>query len=845
MTRSKNTKSGAKAKAASASGGLSFKTAMKKSFKPKVRKSNPFEIRYVKEKHSVVNRKTKTEVGKPGISRAKGIQKRKDTLLQEYKRKDKTNIFVDKRIGEKDTDLSAEDKMIARFAAERINQGKKQGSIFNLGEEETLTHFGKSLADIERYEDPRSDDDDDEGYNASRMDSRKKLSSAYTADAHFGGFLTKSDVDYASGKSNNRKDWIEQMISDSKKRKAEKSKDLEEAEEMTHGLDEKWKDLLTKSSVAGSKYWGKKKDEEEEEKDDYNILMRELMFQSTKRAKAQERLKTEEEIIKDEKLKLEKLELERNRRMKGEATTENPEEAVNDEMDHDKNGDENEEKIASENESSDESESDDEEDKYSDLDSDEDENKTDFSSKKAKDKKTLTSEKIAAAKEQIPFTFAVPDSYEELLGHFQDRISSEKAIVIERIIKCNHPQFAENNKTKLENLFRFILQHIHECCEYEDKNVKENLTSVEMLTPFLYDLAKFFPAAAAKSVLGVIQEKYEEYCKKPRLYPGLESLIFLKLTLLLCPSSDYRHPVVTPALQWMTHMLASAKTNSVKSFTSGLYIASIFIEAISISKRFSPELLNFLSGIIFISTPEDKTLSPKIVLQKHVPPFKPIGKESTLFCDIFSNGNVSPNKLKLQDMIVDDEVELVESFSITCLYSTLCMLNRLAELWKELSSSKQIFARLNSELLPKLPIENLHPMIKKQKELLSRKLELIMNDTEVARKLSIAKQREKPVTMLKLYEPDFEENFDPFQKKHVGSREKLEMDKLKHKVKMEKKSAKKDIRKDSAFLAQHKANEAREKDKERIQKTRRIMSSLGSQEGEYKRFLASKNKKRF
>ena len=58
--------------------------------------------------------------------------------MQEYKRKDKTNVFVDRRIGEKDSELSAEDKMIARFAAERINQGKKQGSIFNLGEEETL-----------------------------------------------------------------------------------------------------------------------------------------------------------------------------------------------------------------------------------------------------------------------------------------------------------------------------------------------------------------------------------------------------------------------------------------------------------------------------------------------------------------------------------------------------------------------------------------------------------------------------------------------------------------------------------------------------------------------------------
>ena len=45
----------------------------------------------------------------------------------------------------------------------------------------------------------------------------------------------------------------------------------------------------------------------------------------------------------------------------------------------------------------------------------------------------------------------------------------------------------------------------------------------------------------------------------------------------------------------------------------------------------------------------------------------------------------------------------------------------------------------------------------------------------------------------------------------MGSREKLEMDKLLHKVKRERKAAKKDLRKDTAFLAKQKAKEARER----------------------------------
>jgi hypothetical protein len=41
-----------------------------------------------------------------------------------------------------------------------------------------------------------------------------------TAESHFGGFLTRSDIEFAEGKSNSRKDWIDTMIADSKKRKA-------------------------------------------------------------------------------------------------------------------------------------------------------------------------------------------------------------------------------------------------------------------------------------------------------------------------------------------------------------------------------------------------------------------------------------------------------------------------------------------------------------------------------------------------------------------------------------------------------------------------------------------------
>ena len=36
-------------------------------------------------------------------------------------------------------------------------------------------------------------------------------------------------------------------------------------------------------------------------------------------------------------------------------------------------------------------------------------------------------------------------------------------------------------------------------------------------------------------------------------------LVFLKLSVLLFPASDYRHPVTTPALQIMSHVLSATR----------------------------------------------------------------------------------------------------------------------------------------------------------------------------------------------------------------------------------------------------------------------------------------------
>merc|ERR1739838_1251041 len=281
--------------------------AEKAASKPKsaVKRLNPFDVRFVKNpKQTVIGRKVKKDVGKPGQARAKAIQKRKETLLQEYQQKNKSNMFLDKRIGEKDNNLSAEDKMVARFTAERI-KGSGKSSIFNLGDDYSLTHGGEKLEHIDKFDNPKSDDEEE------------LLNKEFVGEAHFGGFMSQADDEFKSGRGNSRKEYIENLIKESKKKKADKRKADQEAEDKTKELDDDWKNLLKNMQEGSGLMKGNKDEEKGASGDTYDMLVSSLCFEK-KEARPTERLKTEEEKIKDERDRLQRLEDDRLRRMRGE-----------------------------------------------------------------------------------------------------------------------------------------------------------------------------------------------------------------------------------------------------------------------------------------------------------------------------------------------------------------------------------------------------------------------------------------------------------------------------------------------------------------------------------------------
>lgn len=83
------------------------------------------------------------------------------------------------------------------------------------------------------------------------------------------------------------------------------------------------------------------------------------------------------------------------------------------------------------------------------------------------------------------------------------------------MIKCNHPALDASNKSKMERLFAFLMQYVHDVA-----SSGPNLSLLHDLAPVAYDLAQIVPSSVvASTVLDVLVEKREEFTCQSKKKP--------------------------------------------------------------------------------------------------------------------------------------------------------------------------------------------------------------------------------------------------------------------------------------------------------------------------------------
>lgn len=472
------------------------------------------------------------------------------------------------------------------------------------------------------------------------------------------------------------------------------------------------------------------------------------------------------------------------------------EEEDNDEADENSEGEE-------EDEESDDEE--DEEDNLSDLKVTESEGEDDeipvaednkASKEKKADKQKKSIKTVNVERTDLPFTIELPKNYEEFSKLLNEYKLQDQSIIVERLIKCNHPKLEGVNREKIVKLFAFLLQMLNEkFADASQEDVREHFQFLSSIMPHLFDLIHLNTERMSTTLMEVIKEKYAEYKKNSKQFPSLEVLIYLKLVSNLYSTSDFRHPVVTPCYIFIQHILSKARVRTRQDITMGLFLVTLSLEYGQISKRFLPAAFNFLLGIVYLCIPKRP-----VEIIKILPPFQSQGFLSKLLAipeDSDDYKDIKEESLKAEDLVTQT---FTNDFKVRSLNQCLKLIQEAVALVND-NIGCNFLATPLLQMMEKLPLTAYPQYVKDNYEKTKSVLETLANKS-----LTKLVPPEKKPKALRLLEPRIETVYDDKRRPKLSA-EKEEKVKLMAKIKRETKGAIREIRRDTEFLQKMRINQ--------------------------------------
>jgi nucleolar protein 14 len=158
-----------------------------------------------------------------------------------------------------------------------------------------------------------------------------------------------------------------------------------------------------------------------------------------------------------------------------------------------------------------------------------------------------------------------------------------------------------------------------------------------------------------------------------KTWPGLPELVFLRVLGALWPTSDMHHVVVSPARLLMGSYLGLCKITSFIDAASGLFLCTLFLQYETLSKRFVPEAISFLTNTVLSLSPSSQ--------RYHTGQLCVIGNDGTKI--------LSVNRPDLVAVISDKRVSAQTNVDLLGL--TVDLLARFSELCKALDGFVELY----------------------------------------------------------------------------------------------------------------------------------------------------------
>ncbi|QPG74713.1 hypothetical protein FOA43_002046 [Brettanomyces nanus] len=718
-------------------------------------------------------------VGKPGISKQIGQERRKVEYEARTARKNKSGGIIDKRFGESNKEMTNEEKMLERFTKERLAHASK----YSLADDEdsdndTLTHSGHSLSGKVQK---------DEGDEGEFFSKKREIDENETPPDQPARKKTKAEV-------------MKEVIAKSKYYKHLRQEEHAKLQHQVSELDENFNDVMTDLKDTTKKATPTSKEEKTGIDIAYDKKVKQVQLSG--RAAPADRTKTAEEIAQEKKENLERLENQRLRRMQGEL--ENQEEHADDLDDEFWAGS--------------------------------DEDVANGLAVNAEDApvsaEDLTDTTLGDSSATITIGGKVirfgstdtglicPQKLDEFLGLVGDKSYEEVIPLIKQVFKKYQPKLREGNKEKIGVFIGVLIDYI---LKLEDDGCKEANKSqyihlMEFSIKLIRDLSEKFPEKLLdhfRTHLQSAQDRIES--RDHHKYPLRSDLVLYTMVGRSFSTSDMYHLIVTPALVLLGESLEFMKIDKhITDLFAGIYICDLLIQYERIAKRIVPEVINFLERVLLtlVQDPDKILHSEKLATCVK----QPTRTKFTLSIE-------TELPADLQTLSLSNWMDVSQSQCASLLLKTVSLLDQYVSLFIETSSFIEIstpFVVLLRHMVVYHASTPLIPSLLKKIENIRR---IASNERE-----PLQLQSHRPLS-IPTYAPKFEENYNPDRKFYDPDRTRQEVGKLQHQIKEEKKQNMRELRRQTEFEARAHINEKKEEYKKYHEKMAKIVNSIQTQEG--------------
>jgi nucleolar protein 14 len=176
-----------------------------------------------------------------------------------------------------------------------------------------------------------------------------------------------------------------------------------------------------------------------------------------------------------------------------------------------------------------------------------------------------------STKDEIPFTFDVPSSIEELLKWMEHRSVNDRLIILDRILVCNHVKLAAINHSKMERFFHIMIQYM----TILSKEYPVPLMFIDRCAKPIFQLVEQIQDYVASYFRDLLAEYEAKLSNGSRQFPTMDQLILFSWITHLYPTSDFHHLITTPCMLLMSQYLEQCLLNTLQEAISGLFLCSI------------------------------------------------------------------------------------------------------------------------------------------------------------------------------------------------------------------------------------------------------------------------------